>query len=542
MSYQIPDECPACGSCLSNCPTDAITVKDQKFYIDPKLCNYCEGYYPEPQCIITCPTSLPSPSIAKKGRSKTIESRVFTSPDLFFQGKTNHPLASAMVIWEACNLLSQQESLAWNIDQNDSCTLSRPINSGKGEMNFWITDQPNQDSPKGLKGKLALKEIQSFDIRSACMHLIYAAYATTLEQPWEQFFLINDRQIEAYLGLDKRKDLSKIDKLKLIKKIAQQPCLILTEIHWPSQGKIRAFSVEKNYLWRLLDIQHHFQEDESGCKHLVGLTFKVQPGMWSQYFLNQADARQATAFYQYSSLPQSLLNAVMSYWQQHPGAVRMMVWLLFKTRMGEEQRITVTTLMRVGYGNEKILRASSDREERKRRLRTFESDLAVLDQYGLKPIFDTETYPLDIQPLWAKLADLPDDADAALDFWINDGSSDQSLTDNAPRGKWNRLMNARLLGFKLPSDWTKHKTKAEKKRQRSSKQVKKVHQLTLSGEQIITARKNRGWSQRELAERIGKSQSWIRDIENGRFNAKKEEQSLLRDILQLENFERARSD
>jgi ferredoxin len=52
MSYQIPDECPACGACLSNCPTDAITVKDQKFYIDPKLCNYCEGYYPEPQCII----------------------------------------------------------------------------------------------------------------------------------------------------------------------------------------------------------------------------------------------------------------------------------------------------------------------------------------------------------------------------------------------------------------------------------------------------------------------------------------------------------
>ena len=535
MPYQIPDECPGCGACLPNCPTNAITVKDQKFWIDPQRCNYCEGYYPEPQCIIVCPSSLPSPTVAQKGRSKIIESRVVTSPDLFFQGKINHPFASAMVIWEACNLLSQQESLTWDIHEQDGLMLSRPISAGKGEINFWIADAQNQVSATRFQGNKALDEIQSIDIRSACLHLIYAALATTLDRPWEQHFTISDSQIEAYLGLDKRKDLSKINKLILIKKIAQQPCLFLTEIHWPNQGKIRAFSVKKDELWRLLDIQHHFREDESGCKHLMGLTFKIQPGLWSKYFLNQAGAKHAIAFYQYSNLPQSLLKAVMTYWQQHPGAVRMMLWLLFKTRMGEEQRITVATLMRIAYGNEKILKATSNREERKRRLRTFESDLAVLDQYGLKPIFDTDTYPPEIQPLWAKLADLPDDAEAALDFWINDGNRDKSLTDNAPRGKWNRLINARLLGFKLPNDWTKTKTKTERKRQRASKQTKKINPPTLSGEQIIIARKNLGWSQRDLAARIGKSQSWIRDIENGRFHPKKEEQALLREILQLEN-------
>lgn len=538
MSYQIPDECPGCGTCVSHCPTDAIKIKNKQIWIDPKLCNYCEGYYSEPQCIIACPTSLPSPMVAKKGRSKIIEAREFSSPDLFFQGKTNHPLASAMVIWEACNLLAQQESLAWDRDSQTEFVLSRPINGGRGEINFWMSDQPNQAFPKALKTNRALDIMRSLDIRATCLHLIYAAYATTLERPWEQSFTITDRQIEAYLGLDKRKDLSKVAKLNLIKKLAQQPCLILTEIHWPNQGKIPAFSVEKSYLWRLLNIQHHFQEDESGCKHLVGLTFKIQPGPWSKYFLNQADAKQAIAFYQYSNLPQSLLTMVMSAWQQHEGAVRMMLWLLFKTRMGEEQRITVTTLMRVAYGYDKILKANSDREERKRRLRTFENDLAVLDQYGLKPIFDPESYPTDIQPLWAKLADLPDDADAALDFWINDGSQERSLTDNAPKGKWNRLLNARLLGFTLPNDWTKHKSKTGRKRQRTrdnkqEKSEKNTYFLTLSGEQIILARKNLGWSQRELAERIGKSQSWIRDIENGRFHAKKKDQTLLRDILKL---------
>ena len=539
MPYEIPDECPACGGCLSNCPTDAIIVRDQQFWIDPERCNYCEGYYPEPQCIINCPTSLPMPKIAKKGRSKAIKSSLTNSPDLFFEGKINHPFASAMVIWEACNLLAQQDSFMGNFVEQEGLILSRPINAGKGEINFWITDKPNQPTPKGLKGLLALEKIQSLDLRSTCLHLIYAAYATTLERPWEQTFTINDRQIESYLGLDKRKDLSKVDKLQLIKNIAQQPCLILTEINWPNQGKIQAFFLKKDYLWRLLEIKHHFQTDESGCKHLIGLTFTIQPGLWSRNFLNQNDAKQTTAFYQYSNLPQSLLNTVMTFWQQHPGAIRMMLWLLFKTRMGEEQRIIVTTLMRVAYGNEKILKAISDRDERKRRLKTFENDLAVLDQYGLKPIFDEETYPPEIQPLWARLADLPDDANEALDFWINDGHQDQSLTDHAPRGKWNRLMNARLLGFKLPSDWTKTKTRAEKKRQQANKQLGKLanknEQLGFSGQDILTARKNQGWSQRELAERIGKSQSWIRDIENGRFQPKKEEQDLLQAILQLES-------
>ncbi|CDN12893.1 Ferredoxin [Richelia intracellularis] len=51
------------------------------------------------------------------------------------------------------------------------------------------------------------------------------------------------------------------------------------------------------------------------------------------------------------------------------------------------------------------------------------------------------------------------------------------------------------------------------------------------GEQICQARKNLNLSQRELAKLAGKSQSWIRDIENGRLKAKIEDQELLRKVL-----------
>jgi DNA-binding transcriptional regulator YiaG len=188
------------------------------------------------------------------------------------------------------------------------------------------------------------------------------------------------------------------------------------------------------------------------------------------------------------------------------------------------------------------MKAHSDREERKRLLRTFESDLDILNQYGLKPVFDPVTYPEAIQPLWVKLADIPDDGDDAIEFWINDGCSDNRLTDSSPRGKWNSLMNARILQFELPDDWEQTFDKLEKKRRKFaegklksiSSRKKPIVESVMSGEHIASARKDKGWSQRELAKVAGKSQSWIRDIENGRFRIKPEDRSLLKKVLALD--------
>jgi Helix-turn-helix. len=38
----------------------------------------------------------------------------------------------------------------------------------------------------------------------------------------------------------------------------------------------------------------------------------------------------------------------------------------------------------------------------------------------------------------------------------------------------------------------------------------------LRGADISAARQQKGISQRELAQRLGRSQSWVRDVENGR--------------------------
>jgi hypothetical protein len=172
-----------------------------------------------------------------------------------------------------------------------------------------------------------------------------------------------------YLGLDKRKDLSKAAKLTLIKTLVQQPCKLLASIDWPRQGRIASFNVAEDRIWHLVAIDNHFQEDELGYKHLVGMTFRIRAGMWAQYFLNKQGYKKYVAYYQYGTLPKFLLTTVMTIWHQHEGTVRMMLWLLFKTKMGKQQRITIPTLMYVAYGEAKVIEASLNREKRKRLLR-----------------------------------------------------------------------------------------------------------------------------------------------------------------------------
>jgi DNA-binding transcriptional regulator YiaG len=374
------------------------------------------------------------------------------------------------------------------------------------------------------------------------LHLLFAASAAALDRAWEQDFVINDQQLEHYLGLEKRKDLSKSAKLSLIKQLVRQTCHLLLQFNSVSQGRIQGFSIRQSRLWQLEAIQHHFQADEEGHKHLVGLTFTLRAGLWSKYLLNQEGYRNHTAYYQYGHLPHSLLTTVMSIWQQHEGAARMLLWLLFKLRIGSEQRITVPTLLRVGYGLQKMDQAAIHREERKRLVRSFERDLEVLQDYGLKPEFDPETYPPEIQPLWSRLADLPEDADEALDYWINDACSDNPLTDCAPRGKWNQLLQARILTFSVPPDWQKPKLEQSKQHSASRRNKRKaalrdrvedLSQATLAGTDVVAARQKLGISQRQLAELTGKSQSWIRDIEKGRFSPKLADKLLLQRVLGL---------
>lgn len=48
MAYKITDDCTACGTCIDECPVDAISEGDI-YVIDPDLCTDCGA------CADVCP-------------------------------------------------------------------------------------------------------------------------------------------------------------------------------------------------------------------------------------------------------------------------------------------------------------------------------------------------------------------------------------------------------------------------------------------------------------------------------------------------------
>ena len=50
MAHKISDACVNCGSCVGDCPVEAILEKDGQYVIDAAKCTDCGA------CVGTCPT------------------------------------------------------------------------------------------------------------------------------------------------------------------------------------------------------------------------------------------------------------------------------------------------------------------------------------------------------------------------------------------------------------------------------------------------------------------------------------------------------
>jgi DNA-binding transcriptional regulator YiaG len=440
----------------------------------------------------------------------SIPDRPTTNPNLFANQSTSR-MASALPIWEASNILTQRHHLPWSSDADGKLCYAKDVGDGQGAIHFWVTENLEDEFPVPLAGAAALAVVDAFDIRAACMHLIYAASAAQLDRPWEKELIIDDRQIESYLGLKKRTDMNRQEKLALIEEIAKQPCKITTFISWPTQGKVKGFTLEEGRLWHLMGIRYHYQQDLLGEKELTGMTFIVKAGLWAKYFLNEEGKKSKTALYQSGLLPKALLEAVMSVWQHREGAARLMVWLLFKAQFNRQYPLNVQALMEVAYGVEKIEQARQNSELRKKLANSWDEDLMTLHDRGWKLNFDLETYPLSIQPTGFGRG-----------------------TVQRPRGFFEQLLAARL--WIVPEDALLQEASlhsSEDHRLNPPPQTSN-HQplMILTGGQVRAMRIAKGWSQRKLATLTGMSQGLISLIENEERSITSENEAILSKIFE----------
>ncbi|MDX2241695.1 MAG: helix-turn-helix transcriptional regulator [Leptolyngbyaceae cyanobacterium bins.302] len=513
----------------------------------------------------------------RRGRYHSFE-RPPTHADLFPNGETDR-MASNKVIWEGCNILSQGRDIGWVEAGPGSPYYESSVAKGKGYLSFWITNELHVKHPTVLEEEAALALIDQFDIRAACLHLIYAAYATQLERPWEQQFVLNDRQLERYLGLDKNKKLNKQQKLELLLELAKQPCHLLVYVSWPEKGKVKSFSVSRTWLWEISEPILHFQEDLMGNSEMVGFTLQVKAGNWAQYFLNPSRCKDGNGYYEYGILSQCILQDLMTIWYNHEGAARLILWLLFKTKVGNGP-VRAGTLFKVAFGTEKVEQARKASAPRKRLVSQWKTTLKVLDEQGWKFTFDLATYPpqyLPDLPDLLPLTDIPDDPEQAAEFWLEDGAKGEGdrLTDTVkrPYGGFEQLLTARMVvqppeeiskkleelkesrpvrsvsaaeslsklssdAETLPPSSSKSKSRKSERRLLSPEPSNQLPETTKpteridSGEKLKALRLTRGMTQSVLAAKIGKSTSWVKLVETGRRSITPEDQTLLLTVLQ----------
>jgi hypothetical protein len=130
----------------------------------------------------TAPSKTPNRKKTSSNFGISTDKRPKTSPDLF-QNSTTSRMANALPIWEASSILTQRQQLPWTQDPNGKLHYAKDIDNGQGAIHFWVTEDLEDEHPATLAGAATLA-VDTFDIRAACMHLIYAAHATQLERPW----------------------------------------------------------------------------------------------------------------------------------------------------------------------------------------------------------------------------------------------------------------------------------------------------------------------------------------------------------------------
>ena len=534
---QYPDQEP---------PTIEIRVDD---HTDAPASSDSTAITPPP----TTQPKLPKPR--RRGRHPSFK-RPIASPDIFADGETNR-MASNRVIWEGCNVLTQGESLGWVQTDEGLPYYESPVAKGKGFISFWVTNELFSKQPGALEGEAALALIEEFDIRAACMHLIYAAHATQLDRPWEESFVLSDTQLERYLGLDQNRNFkNKQEKLQMMLDLAKQPCHLLVYVSWPDQGKVKGFSVSRTWLWEIAEPVMHFQDclDDGhgkplGEKQLIGFTLRIRCGYWAQYFLNQERLLDKTGYYEYGILSQGLLHDIMSTWHHYEGAARLMTWLLFKTRVNRTSPLLVETLMKVAFGETLLAEAKAGFRQRAKLVRLWLTSIKVLLDRGWTLTPDVDTYPPQywVEPFASsELAEIPNDPEQAATFWAEDAThpTGQRVTDRTKRSResFDQLLASRLwiqppavIAEKLnelegyrTTQRDKHLTPAASPdsgaiAQSSSSLTVPVKPPTtpptahdsITGEWVRRQRTARKLSQRDLAGWTGISQKMISLIENG---------------------------
>lgn len=423
------------------------------------------------------------------------------------QLKTIVPVPSSAVMFSSMEAYTRKE--LW---QQDTEGIAYLQHRAKGNPNNYIEHYISSPGDiTMLPWNEAQQIIDKFGFTTAKLHLIFAAHAMNQENPWQNTFNLKASDIIQEFGWDKNHEKPKPEKLLEIASTAFALDCLLVKTVWVegknNKGEIIG-SVPIGRMWNV-------QIQVSGQLNLEGkinnpdeVYITIQPGLWTQDFLNRAGAKSREALYQFGYLAQQVLK-IDPYHDEL--ALRLAIYLTLDSRVRLDGKYKVIELLETAFPKTVIDKARSDFRRAYDLKQRWDSAIKLLLKLGWQVVFDPETYPK----------------------WLKPDSKDKK-----PKGYLEKLLDAKLT-IKPPApipELIASKAKPKRKPLQSKAKVTSPPQNTcVTSSQIREARTAKGWAQAKLAGFLGVSQKLISLIERGERTINPELAAQIQTLLDIQD-------
>ena len=453
----------------------------------------------------------------------------FTEQPLFINNNYEMTATGAPIISATQAYLKQPD---WNKYSDGKLYFSKEFGKGR-YIEFYILHQ-QAHQPQYILDSAEYQILEKYGVMAARLHAIFATYAAQQKEPWKEPFILRGSELIKTLQIYKSKKLSKSQKLKAIADLAMVVGTLGAVIQW-YEGDLNICIKERCLLW-MVSVQEYsqpnlFQEPED----LLEVIIRVQPGLWTYNFLNAEGEKSKTALYQCGFMPKQVFDLDP---HQHKLAFSLALYIIQSSRAHKNGTYTIHNLLSNILPASQIEKAVSDYRYGWRLKEDLEEAFLLLkDKVNMTIEFDDITYPMWLRPLWA----IPDEiANLSAKERNQQLLGNKKLPDNYIQ---NILLPAKL-SFKLPSSQiNNNKSVKNQKNTKSNKAGVKIQNSVdvvmnnsrvaetsgirngkvtvrdipvikeINGRLVKQMRTAKKISQRDFANAVGMSQSWVRDIE-----------------------------
>lgn len=274
-----------------------------------------------------------------------------------------------------------------------------------------------------IPGKAAWEILQQLGPEAAYLFLIFAAYASDADRPWQDQIRLTGSELRRFYGWDKSDDLTPGGTLKRISSLVQMVCGLSVAI---VQCDPQHSSATTGAIWVLEALEYigirpgtdpaELSSRQPEATDLAELVIWVKPGRWTERFLTNPEPAAIAALRQYGFMVKSTLQ-INPYRKRL--AARLALFLLVMSRLQPSGRYRVGTLLAAIESPSLVEELHQNRTQRYQFLDQWDSALLTLTQLGWEIKFDPRTYPRSLQPTWSRTEGSPTHSQIRPKAWLS---------------------------------------------------------------------------------------------------------------------------